>query len=518
MHRKFMALATASIAVSITGTARAQCTSFTFASTFNATTSSPVGLAFGDVNGDQMIDMVTSDATNETLSLMLGTGAGAFAPPTTLSAGRTPQAVALGDIDGDADLDIVACNRGISGASGWQDHGFTVLWNVGGAFSTSTFVALPATEIQPTDVALGDLDADTDLDVALCLHGTGYLHSKVATFLNNGAGSFGAPALAATGYDPISITLGDYDVDGALDAFTANYLGNSFSRLHGNGNGTFGIGYSQSTTQTREVALGDFDGDGDLDAVVAYRYGVHLVRNVAGVFTWIASLSNGLLPVAVTMVDLDGDGDLDLVSADQFGDVVFVWLGDGTGAFTLKEQVAAGDGPVAISSADVDGDGDLDLGLPLISGGGVSVLRNDCLLGTYCVGKVNSQGCTPAIGSSGLASVSGVDDFHVIATAELNHQSGIAFFGRHSASAPFAGGTLCVQHPVVRTPLQDSGGNAGPDDCSGAYDFHASHAWFALHGWGSGDQVFAQYWSRDPAQPVGAKIALSNALHFTLQP
>jgi hypothetical protein len=518
MHRKIMALAAASIAASIGGTARAQCDSFTFTPTFESATSSPVSLAFGDLDGDGRVDMVVADATNETLSVLLGTGGGAFGPPTYLGAGRAPQAVALGDVDGDLDLDIVVCDYGISGPAGWQDHGFTVLSNSGGVFSTSHFVALPATEVQPTDVALGDLDGDHHLDVVLCLHGTGYLHSKVASFLGDGAGHFGAPALAATGYDPISLTLGDYDGDGALDAFTANFLGDSFSRLHGNGNGTFGVGYSQSTSRPQEVALGDFDGDGDLDMVVAYRLGVHIVRNIGGVMTWIASLPSGLSPVSVALVDLDGDGDLDLVSADQFGDALLVWRNDGTGAFTPKEQVAAGDGPVAIAVSDIDGDGDLDLGLALISGAGVTLLHNECPLGNYCVGKLNSLGCTPAIGATGSRSLSGADDLHVIATSELNNKNGIAFFGRHSASSPFYGGTLCVRQPIVRTPLQDSGGNNGASDCSGAYDYHVSHAWLALQGWGAGDQVFAQYWSRDPQHPDGTGIALSNALHFTLQP
>jgi hypothetical protein len=377
---------------------------------------------------------------------------------------------------------------------------------------------LPAAEIQPADLALGDLDGDGDLDVVECLHGTGSLHSKVASFLNDGLGHFAAPAFASTGFDPIALTLGDYDADGALDAVTANYLGNSFSNLRGNGNGTFGTGYSHSTTYPQDAALGDFDGDGDLDAAVAYRYGVLVIRNDAGVFNWMATLPSAMPQLAVSLVDLDGDNDLDLLSADQFADALNVWRGDGTGSFTLKEQFVAGDGPVAIATGDIDADGDVDLALPLISAGAVGVLRNECPLSTYCVAKLNSQGCAPAIGSSGTPSLSGGDDFHAVLTQAINKKSGIAIFGGHSAFLPFSGGTLCVQPPILRTAAQYSGGSAGAPDCTGAYDFHVTHAWLALHGWTAGDELFTQYWSRDPAHPDGTGVGLSNALRFVLQP
>jgi hypothetical protein len=459
---------------------------------------------------------------------VLGTGAGAFGRPLTLAAGRSPQAVALGDLDGDSDLDAAVCNRGIVGGAGWQDYGFTVLWNSAGSFSASTFVALPAGQILPADIQLGDLDADGDLDVVECLRGTGsILNSRVASFLNDGTGHFAAPSFAPTGYDPISLELGDHDLDGALDAATANFLGDSFSVLHGNGNGTFGTGYSQSTTRVQDVAFGDFDGDADLDLVVAYRYGVHVVRNVGGVFTWVASLPSGVLPVGVALVDLDGDRDLDLASADQFGDAAFVWLGDGTGAFALKEQVAAGNGPFAMEVVDVDGDGDADLGLPLISGGGVAVLHNDCRLGRYCTAKVNSLGCPPAIASAGSPSATAGSGFTVSASNVRNQKSGLLFYGINGrAAAPFQNGTLCVAPPVRRTLGTNSGGNPQPaNDCSGVYaiDMNA----FALSSGPpvplpelqvAGTIVDCQWWGRDPGFVAPNNTTLSDALEYVVGP
>jgi hypothetical protein len=63
-----------------------------------------------------------------------------------------------------------------------------------------------------------------------------------------------------------------------------------------------------------------------------------------------------------------------------------------------------------------------------------------------------------------------------------------------------------------------SGGNSGPADCSGTFDFHVTNAWVVAHGWSAGTQLFAQSWSRDPGHPDGSGVSLSNALRFTVQP
>jgi len=133
----------------------------------------------------------------------------------------------------------------------------------------------------------------------------------------------------------------------------------------------------------------------------------------------------------------------------------------------------------------------------------------------YCVGKQNSAGCTPAIDASGHATLSGLDDFHVVATSVLNQKLGLVFWGFNPASTPFQGGTKCVASPTRRTPLQASGGSALPAiDCTGSYDFFWSHAYAASKGLTGGTDLYCQYWYRDS----GASFAtgLSNALQFTL--
>ncbi len=139
-------------------------------------------------------------------------------------------------------------------------------------------------------------------------------------------------------------------------------------------------------------------------------------------------------------------------------------------------------------------------------------------LTTYCNSKVNSLYCTPQIRRAGHPVLSGTDNFAVQAGSELNNEPGMLIRSLAPASIPFANGTLCVQPPLVRTPLVMSGGNPPPLDCSGFYSFHFSVAYMEQHGLTAGATVFAQYWSRDPGFAPPNDIGLSDALEFSILP
>jgi hypothetical protein len=143
---------------------------------------------------------------------------------------------------------------------------------------------------------------------------------------------------------------------------------------------------------------------------------------------------------------------------------------------------------------------------------------DDCGPVSYCTAKVNSQGCLPSIGWSGSPTLGGADDFHLTASNVINNKFGLMFWNDAQAAVPFMNGLRCVANPVIRTPNQSSGGNAPPDDCSGSYDFHFSHAYMASKGLQVGDAVYAQYWFRDPAQPDGTGVGLTDAAAFLICP
>ncbi|MCY2958870.1 MAG: hypothetical protein NTY35_01800 [Planctomycetota bacterium] len=137
----------------------------------------------------------------------------------------------------------------------------------------------------------------------------------------------------------------------------------------------------------------------------------------------------------------------------------------------------------------------------------------------YCNAKVNSLGCTPQISSLGVPSASSGAGFLIQGSNVRNLQNGILFYGTSGrASTPFLGGTLCVQAPLRRTAIQNSGGSVGTANCTGIYHFDFN-AWIASGAdpmLVAGVTVNCQFYSRDPAFPPPNNIGLTDALEFTI--
>jgi hypothetical protein len=182
-------------------------------------------LAVGDVDGDGDLDLLTASVYG-TVSVRLNNGAGVFSLPAIAANGTvaigTGASIAayditLGDIDNDGDLDFVTP----------IGNGFSVSMRVNngaGVFTTPTNSEVRI--VSPVSTALGDVDGDGDLDLLAATSG-----GSVSVRLNNGAGVFTAPAVATNadvpaGSNPRSLALGDLDGDGDIDVAVANYLPN----------------------------------------------------------------------------------------------------------------------------------------------------------------------------------------------------------------------------------------------------------------------------------------------------
>ncbi|MCK6445418.1 MAG: hypothetical protein L6Q99_03420 [Planctomycetes bacterium] len=137
---------------------------------------------------------------------------------------------------------------------------------------------------------------------------------------------------------------------------------------------------------------------------------------------------------------------------------------------------------------------------------------------TYCTSKVNSLGCAPFVDTTGTPSESSGLPFRIRGFDFRNNKNGLLFYGYQPLAAPFQGGHLCVKAPIERTPVQNSGGNVGTNDCSGVYtyDFNALIRLGTDAQLVPGAFVFAQYWSRDPDDAF--TTSLSNAVAFDICP
>ncbi|MBI5431838.1 MAG: FG-GAP repeat protein [Planctomycetes bacterium] len=137
---------------------------------------------------------------------------------------------------------------------------------------------------------------------------------------------------------------------------------------------------------------------------------------------------------------------------------------------------------------------------------------------SYCTAKTNSQGCSPTMAWTGFPSASNPNPFDLTCAQVLNLKWGLLFYGMAPASFPFQGGTLCVAPPIERTTVQNSFGSGSGQNCTGTYtyDMNARIQSGLDPNLVAGAAGFAQYWSRDPADPF--TTSLSNAVEFHIEP
>jgi hypothetical protein len=245
-------------------------------------------------------------------------------------------------------------------------------------------------DIRCQDVALADLDGDSDLD-AFFANGRYEAFESNTVWLNDGTGRFSdSDQLLGKPIDTHSVALGDLDADGDVDAFVGN--GVTCQMFENNGGGWFTAHQWTSTpgdsgAWSWTVALGDVDGDGDLDAFAAgccgsigssgaakwfYRpFNMVWLNDGAGNFQDSGQRLGMLGSKAISLGDLDGDGDLDAFvgnsssmidarGSDWHNQPNKVWLNDGRGQFSDSGQSLGGAETQALALGDVDDDGDLD--------------------------------------------------------------------------------------------------------------------------------------------------------------
>ncbi len=346
---------------------------------FGAAASYPAGagpqaVAVGDFNGDGRADAAIANWNDNTVSVLLGDGAGGLGTATPFAAGPTPTSIAVGDFNGDGRLDLAVANFGGPSVS-------IMLGNGAGGFGAPTQIALTA-QLNPNAVVVGDFNSDgkADLAVAMSYGFSNITPGHVAVLLGNGAGGFAAPANFAVGGSPNSVATGDFNGDGKADLAVANSLVGTASVLLGDGTGAFAAAPDLIVDgRLNAIAVGDFNGDGKPDLALTVNTPVTNDAHVAiltgtgtgtfGPASVFVLDRHGATLTGLTLADFDGDGRLDLAASDQGVGRAFVLLGDGAGSFgTINYVVALPGAPAALAVGHFNGDGKPDLIAATVSG------------------------------------------------------------------------------------------------------------------------------------------------------
>jgi hypothetical protein len=295
----------------------------------------------GDFNRDGKLDLATSNAVSGDVSVLLGNGDGTLQPARAYSV-SAPGSFSLGsfsleaaDVNGDGVLDIVTSNS--------ISNDLSVLPGRGdGTFAPArTFpIAGPASVgIIPFALSVGDFNGDHRLDAVV-----GGV-SSVTFMLGDGHGSFRAVSSNPVGLDIACTKIGDLNEDGRPDvAATGTGTLNTLVLL-GRGDGTFAAGENLFSLGIGPqcFSMADFNGDGHLDMSVVNSSSQHL-RGVVGIL-----LGDGhghfsgdvvkttypteFAPWATDAADFDGDGHVDLAVANTFPPSVSILRGRGDGTF-----------------------------------------------------------------------------------------------------------------------------------------------------------------------------------------
>lgn len=233
----------------------------------------PTLLIPADFDGDENTDLavINADGATTGVSLFLGNGNGTFGTKHNYATGNNPGGISAGDIDNDGDIDLVVSNS--------DDDTLSVLLGDGDGAFIEYAGTRPSTGDTPGALALADFNDDGYLDIVVPNSGAGAGVNTFSVFEGNGDGSFTAQDPVTVVSLPRALVAADFDGDGNIDVAVSNtgatvmggYGGTKLSIFLGNGNLTF-TEYSSSPITTPAGPIGladaDFDNDGDVDLAV----------------------------------------------------------------------------------------------------------------------------------------------------------------------------------------------------------------------------------------------------------
>ncbi len=333
-------------------------------------------VAAADFDGDGATDFVGVSRRDDQTVVLFGAGPTLPAVSETISTGDKPRAVAVDDLNGDGKPDIVVANGGSDDLSIFINQG------------DRQFLALPKVRLpkdpqgnygdNPSAILFFDLNGDGKRDVVVSQEGS----ANIARFINLGGGGLASMVTLATDVDPVDVAVGDLNNDTIPDFVTANGSPGTVTVLLSNGSDYDTTIFKSGGLQPSGVALADLDGDGALDIVVinAQSNNVSTFLNDGnGVFTLkkVSQARGRHTPKDLCVADFDGDKVPDVAIASLGTKDVLVMHGKGDGTWDVDDRTYQVGGDVdAVLCTDTDGNGNTDIVFGRRSAGTIDVIQN----------------------------------------------------------------------------------------------------------------------------------------------
>src|SRR5205085_9534485 len=132
-----------------------------------------------------------------TVTILQATGSFAFGSATSMNVGTTPVSVAIGDLDGDKKVDLAVANSGSNNVSTLKGVG-------NGTFNAAVARTIGGTV--PKSVVIADIDGDGKRDIATANSGS----NNLSILRGDGAGNFATATqqVVGTGPSQLAVQLG----------------------------------------------------------------------------------------------------------------------------------------------------------------------------------------------------------------------------------------------------------------------------------------------------------------------
>jgi hypothetical protein len=337
--------------------------------------SRPADVAVADVNGDGALDVITANAGDRTLGILLGDGHGGFhvAPGEPVHLGVPPHLIVVADFNSDSRLDLAASSHD-------SNDVFVLLGDGRGGFAPapgSPFAAFAGVKAHNHGLAVADVNGDGRLDLTLGHQETG----SIAVLLGDGKGRFaagpGSPLRLGHGFYPHA--LADVDGDGKIDLVAPDILGSAIVVALGDGRGGFSAAPGSPVhvkARPFYVLLEDLSGDGKTD-IAATHDDIDdvdvLLGEGGGRFRSTGGFHAGGRGWEIAALDLNGDDRKDLLILGN--GALRGFLGDGKGGFvTFGSPYPTPRDSWTFGVGDVDKDGRVDVVFADLSAGRLTVL------------------------------------------------------------------------------------------------------------------------------------------------
>ncbi|CAF1388030.1 unnamed protein product [Adineta steineri] len=285
-------------------------------------------IVVADVNNDSRLDLITSGLLTNNLQVLLGIGNGSFEQPSIISPGPSSfsQSIAIGDFNGDDRLDVISSDD-------VESYVGIVFGVSNGIFENRMTLSIGNDSISPS-VVVGDFNNDQRLDFVVVVDDASQMNINL--FLGNGNGKFQNQTTLSIGYQSLfgPFVAADFNNDDYLDIAIFDTFNRELDVFLGNGDASFRPMLTFTTAHynnPQSMIAADFNGDQYLDIAFANDYTADvgiMVGNGNGTFRAEIhfSIGNVSTPQMLTVGDFNNDGRSDIVVAtNRPGQLIILW-------------------------------------------------------------------------------------------------------------------------------------------------------------------------------------------------